>query len=172
MNYPSTDMKPIALTLKLAICSLIFFSCQPASSDKQASHSGEDSKAEIIKINPQDTIPKTRKEVSSKPVAVFEEKTENPLNDWYFRVKIYETPKTFRYVMKMQYEEINGTDTLKLPNQGIWPTVQIRKGEEKYSCIVGFLDKDGQFREYKKVYVKENVLKVKVLKSYVAYTYR
>ena len=165
-------MKPISLTLRLTIFSLVLFSCQPPSSDKPAADNRSDSSAQIIKINPQDTIPKIRKEVSSKPIAAFEEKTENPLNDWYFRVKIYETARTFRYVMKMQYEEINGTDTLKLPNQGIWPTVQIRKGEEKYSCIIGFLDKDGQFREYKKVYVKENVLKVKVLKSYVAYTYR
>lgn len=155
-----------------SIALLVLVSCQSSPRKDTGVGSGNDSTDTIIKINPQDTIPKTREKISKTPVAVYEEKTDNPLNDWYFRVKVFETEKTFRYVMKMQYEEITGTDTLKLPNQGTWPTIEIRKGEDKYSCIVGFLDKDGQFKEYKKVYVKENVLKVKVLKSYVAYTYR
>ncbi len=155
-----------------SIALLVLVSCQSSPRKDTGVSSGNDSSDTIIKINPQDTIPKTREKISKTPVAVYEEKTDNPLNDWYFRVKVFETEKTFRYLMKMQYEEITGTDTLKLPNQGTWPTIDIRKGEDKYSCIVGFLDKDGQFKEYKKVYVKENVLKVKVLKSYVAYTYR
>lgn len=155
-----------------SIALLILVSCQSTPPKDTGVSSGNDSTDTIIKINPQDTMPKTREKISKTPVAVYEEKTDNPLNDWYFRVKVFETEKTFRYVMKMQFEEIMGTDTLKLPNQGTWPKIEIRKGEEKYSCIVGFLDKDGQFKEYKKVYVKENVLKVKVLKSYVAYTYR
>jgi hypothetical protein len=73
--------------------------------------------------------------------------------------------------MKMQFEEIRGTDTLKLPNFGIMPEPVIRKGPGKYSCIVGFLDKDKQFREYKKVYIKNDVLKVTALKHYGVSTY-
>ena len=81
-------------------------------------------------------------------------------------MRLYETPKTFHYLIKLEYEEIRGQDTLKLPNFGALPKPVIQKGPEQYSCIIGFMDKDNQFREYKKVYVKENTLKITALKHY------
>ena len=66
----------------------------------------------------------------------------------------------------MEFEEIRGTDTLRLPNFGTMPEPVIQKGSEKYSCIIGFLDQDKNFREYKKVYVKNNVLRITALKHY------
>jgi len=115
-------------------------------------------------------IPETRDSVKTEPVAFFRERTENPLNEWYFSVKLYETKKTFHYLIKLQFEEIIGTDTLRLPNFAITPKPVILKGNEKYSCIIGFLDKDGKFREYKKVYVKNNSLKITALRHYAVTT--
>jgi hypothetical protein len=109
--------------------------------------------------------------VKAEPVAEYQEKTDNPLNDWYFSVKLYETPKTFQYVMKLKYEEMEGDDTLNLPNVGVTPKPVIQKGTDKYSCIVGFMDNQNQFREYKKVFVKYDQLKVTSLKHYTVASY-
>ena len=100
-------------------------------------------------------ISPNRKLVRKGPVASYREKTDNPLNDWYFSVGLYETPLTFQYLLKMQFEELKGEDTLLLPDLGSPPQPVIQKGKDKYSCVVGFLDKDNRFREYKLVYVKE-----------------
>jgi hypothetical protein len=113
-----------------------------------------------------ENVPLDRDNVSAEPVAEYKVRTENPLNDWYFRVRLYETPKTFHYLIKLEYEEIHGQDTLKLPNFGALPKPVIQKGPEQYSCIIGFMDKDNNFREYKKVYVKANTLKITALKHY------
>src|ERR1700733_629437 len=117
-------------------------------------------------VSAADKIPLTRDSVSGAPVAEYKEKTDNPLNDWYFSVKLFETSRTFYYLIKLQYEEVKGEDTLKLPNFGTMPKPVIEKGPEKYSCIIGFMDKDNQFREYKKVYIEDNHLKIVALKHY------
>jgi hypothetical protein len=114
-------------------------------------------------------IPEYRDSVRKQPVAQYQEKVDNPLNNWYFSVKLFETPKTFQYLVKLSYEEISGEDTLKLPNFGTLPKPVIQKGPEKYSCIIGFMDKENKFREYKKVYVKGNQLKITALKHYAVY---
>ena len=122
-------------------------------------------------VNPAANVPLFRDTVQKAPVATYRVKTDNPLNDWYFSVRLYETPKTFYYLMRLQFEEIQGTDTLKLPNFGTLPRPEIRKGPERYSCIIGFLDKEHQFREDKKVYVVGDKLKVTALKHYAVATY-
>ena len=67
----------------------------------------------------------------------------------------------------MQFEEIRGEDTLKLPDFGIEPKPEIRKGIGRFSCIIGFIDKDQSFREYKLVSVKDGrELKLTTLKHY------
>ena len=113
-----------------------------------------------------DSISHTRITVKKEPVVAYRERTDNPLNDWYFSVRLYETSNTFHYLIKLQFEEIRGIDTLRLPNFGIRPEPVIVKGKEKYSCIIGFLDKEKKFREYKKVYVKNNALKITALRHY------
>lgn len=113
-----------------------------------------------------ENVPLERESVKTEPVAEYKVRTENPLNDWYFQVRLYETPKTFNYLIKLEFEEIKGQDTLKLPNFGAPPKPVIQKGPGQYSCIIGFMDKDNKFREYKKVYVKENTLKITALKHY------
>lgn len=119
-----------------------------------------------------DTIPIVRKQISKSPVASYMIPINNPLLKHYFGVKIYETPLTFQYLLKMQYEGMIETDTLKIPNFGTWPIVKIKKGREKLSCIIGFLDKEKQFREYKMLTARGNKLKLIVLKSYSVGVYR
>ena len=94
-----------------------------------------------------DNVPLTRTTVKSEPVATFTKKVENPINNWHFQVQLFETPQTFRYLMKLEYEEMREQDTLKIPNLGFEPKLEIRKGPEQYSCIIGFIDNKNQFRE-------------------------
>jgi len=127
--------------------------------------------ATVSTPSPDLKVPLYRTAVQPEPVDQYRERTDNPLNDWYFSVKLFETPKTFCYLMKLQYEEVEGEDTLKLPNFGMLPKPVIKKGPEKYSCIVGFMDNEDKFREYKKVYVQKDHLKVTALRHYAVATY-
>ncbi|NML21806.1 hypothetical protein HHL16_13025 [Pseudoflavitalea sp. G-6-1-2] len=131
---------------------------------------GATEKKEVV--NAATKVPDERTEIKKEAAAEYRVKTDNPLNDWYFSVQLFETKKTFHYLMKLEFEEITGTDTLKLPNFGTMPEPVIKKGPEKYSAIIGFLDKDKQFREYKKVYVAGEKLKVTALKHYGVATYQ
>jgi hypothetical protein len=66
----------------------------------------------------------------------------------------------------MQYQEVTGEDTLRIPNLGKEPRVEIKPGKTEYSCILGFYDQDGVFREYKEVSVKDESLSLTTLKRY------
>lgn len=157
-------MKLSGIISLLAILSII--GCeQPAKPDTADQGTESNKKPLTIKI------PEYRDSVRKQPVAQHQEKVDNPLNDWYFSVKVYETPKTFQYLVKLKFEEIDGEDTLKLPNFGTLPKPAIQKGNEKYSCIIGFMDRENKFREYKKVYVQANHLKITALKHYAVATY-
>ena len=108
-----------------------------------------------------------RQNVRTVAIAEYREKVENAMNEWYFTVQLYETPRTFNYLLKMQYEEVRGEDTLKIPDFGMEPKPEIHKGHERYSCIIGFLDKENKFREYKEVSVKNGTeLKLTTLNHY------
>lgn len=120
--------------------------------------------------NVKPVISTTRDTVKTAPVATYAVRTDNPLNEWYFKVQLFETPQTFKYLVKLQFEEIQGEDTLTLPNLGTMPEPLIQKGPDKYSCILAFKDQDGEIREYKKVYVKNNSLKITALKHYTVTT--
>jgi hypothetical protein len=118
-----------------------------------------------------DTIPEIRKEVSKKPVASYWVQI-NPVLEQKFGVDIFETRKTFQYLLKMRYENMIVKDTLQVPNFGVWPKIEGRKGKEKLSCIIGFLDKKKQFKEHKLLIVKNDQLQLKVLKRYYVGVYR
>lgn len=147
-----------------AIILSILISCGQANTEPVAK-TDSTAKSGTPALRPEN-VPLDRDNVKTEAVAEYKVRTENPLNDWYFRVRLYETPKTFHYLIKLEYEEIHGQDTLKLPNFGALPKPVIQKGPEQYSCIIGFMDKDNKFREYKKVYVKANTLKITALKHY------
>jgi hypothetical protein len=114
-----------------------------------------------------DAVPEFRQTVKKDAIAEYREKVDNSINDWYFSVSLFETPRTFHYLLKMQFEEVRGEDSLKLPDFGIEPKPEIHKGRDRYSCIIGFLDGENKFREYKEVSVKNGTeLKLTTLNHY------
>lgn len=119
-----------------------------------------------------DTIPEIRKTVSKKPVASYLVPVNDPKLERTFGVRVYETPLTFRYLLKMHYEAMEVTDTLTVPDFGIWPVVQIHPGKDKRTCIIGFLDAKKEFKEYKMLTAKGKKMKLTVLKKYYAGRYR
>ena len=129
-----------------------------------AGSAGKTPKLPPIKHNPED-----RSTVSKDPVAEYKVKTDDKLNNQYFLVRLYETSKTMRYRVTMEYEGLTGEDTVKLPDLGTPPHPVLQKGPEHYSCILGVIDNDRNFREMKKIFVTpdEESLKITTLKHYV-----
>ena len=112
--------------------------------------------------------PEYRQEVKKEAVADYKEDIESDrLNRWSFSVHLYETHRTMDYRVRMQYEELQGEDTIHLPDLGTPPRLVLKKGSDKYSCIIGFLDNDNAFREYKLVYFsKQQELGIHTLRHY------
>ena len=125
-----------------------------------------------IEYRSNDTIPEIRREVNRKPVASYIVPIKDPALHFTFGVNVFETPKTFHYLLEMHYEGMVVKDTLKIPNVGMWPIVQVKPGKEKLSCIIGFLDRDKSFKEYKMLTAKNDKLKLLVLHRYSVGRYR
>ena len=149
----------------LALPVLLFISCSQSDSASPNEKPGGN-KTETTRP----VVAETRDSVKKAAVATYSVRTDNPLNEWYFKVQLFETSQTFKYLIKLQFEEIQGEDTLTLPNLGTMPEPVIQPGPDKYSCILAFKDQDGQVRDYKKVYVKNNSLKITALKHYAVTT--
>jgi hypothetical protein len=119
-----------------------------------------------------DTIPEIRSTVKSGPIATYSEPIKDELNDWKFAVSIYETKRTFRYTIRIQAKEVRVNDSLSIPNFGIQPKPEIRKGKEPLSCIIGFLDKKNEFKEFRLVSFKNDQLHFKTLNNYRVSSYK
>lgn len=119
-----------------------------------------------------DTVPEIRKVVSPTPVAEYSEPIRDELNDWKFAVAVYETRQTFHYTIRLQGKELRISDSLIIPNFGIPPKVEIRKGHQPLSCVIGFLDKKGAFMEYVGASFKDEKLHVKKLKHYAVSVFK
>ncbi|GGB91384.1 hypothetical protein [Dyadobacter sediminis] len=119
-----------------------------------------------------DTINLERTSVNSAPVASYSEKVKDPLNDWKFAVDVYETKATFDFLVKMKYKELEAEDSITIPNFGIEPKVEIRKGDKEQSCIIGFLDKNKEFKSYKLVQITNKQLKISTLRHYARTRYK
>jgi len=117
-------------------------------------------------------IPTDRTSVNPKPVKTYSETVKSFETTDQFIVSLYETEKTFSYLIKIQYKNLKEEDTLKVPNFGGAPSVDILKGDKRPSCIVGFLDKDKKFRESKLVYFEGDKLRIHVLKRYAVSIYQ
>jgi len=111
-------------------------------------------------------IPEVRTEVNKKPVASYLIAVGDPRLDRKFGVEVFETPFTFKYLLAMQYEGIEETDTLNIPNFDTWPVVQVKPGDDSLSCVIGFLDEKKQFLEYKLLSAKNDELKLTVLRRF------
>ncbi|POY35017.1 hypothetical protein C3K47_17320 [Solitalea longa] len=116
-------------------------------------------------------VEETRAVVSKKAVVVFDQKYVGQirgadLNDWRFSVRLYETPKTFWYRMDVVDRELEVSDTVVFPKLGMEMVPALKKGHEPNSCLVGFLDKQGNFLEYKKVVSGSKGLMIRQTKTY------
>src|SRR5215467_11235848 len=107
-------MKTNIINCLLILSIFILSSCNSHEAKTSSNNDSAQSPASTV-------IPEDRTEVKKEPVAEYKEKTDNPLNDWYFSVRLFETTKTFDYLLRMQFEEIRGEDTLTLPDLGIEP---------------------------------------------------
>jgi hypothetical protein len=158
--FRSISAIPPALLVIFALSACNSSAREPASTDSPA-----------VKTPPSAEIgpnPEFRAHVKKDAVAEYRVRTENSLNEMYFSVRLYETPETMKYLAKCEFEGLTGEDTVKFPDMGTAPHPVLQKGPEKYSCIIGFQDSDGNFRELKKVYVtdKGQELKITTLKRY------
>ncbi len=151
-------MKKTILLLSLSCAAM---ACNNATSNKAAS---ADTAAKAVAELP--VIPEKRTTVNPQPVADFEKPVADALNKWKFSVKLYETDRTFRYMVKMQYQEITGQDTMYFPNLGYTPRPVVKQGSDPYSCIIGFKDNNGDFKPYKLVTAVNDELSIKTLKHY------
>ena len=140
---------------------LIFCSCNNSSSNSP----GTDSSS----ISTTSTIAAERETVKPQPVATYDYAIPGDLNKWHFNVTLHETKQRFNYLLNMQYQEMNGQDTIRFPNFGFEPEPHIKKGSNDLECIIGFLDKEKKFRDYIKVFVDNDQLRVKTLKQYAVY---
>jgi hypothetical protein len=120
-----------------------------------------------------ENIPGERSVVNPNPIKIYSETVKSFETTDEFKVSLFETKETFRYLIKIQYKQLAEEDTLRIPNFGVQPSVEIKKGDSmRPSCIVGFYDEKKQFRESKLIYFEDDKLKVKVLKHYAVATYQ
>jgi hypothetical protein len=87
-------------------------------------------------------------------------------------VAVYETERTFHFSLRIQAKEVRVSDSLTIPNFGILPKIEIHKGKEPLTCIIGFLDKKEVFKEYKKVSFKNDQLHFSTLNGYSVNAYK
>lgn len=119
-----------------------------------------------------DTIPRERTNVDPKPVAAYSARVPDPLNEFKFTVKLYETPLRFRYRVAVTYKMMDVKDSVDIPNFGYQPKVDVRKYENDLSCMIGFYDAKGTFMDLKKVEVVGDQLKMRQVKRYGVGTVR
>lgn len=137
-------------------------------------HVEQTSKDSIVIIN-NDTVSLDRLNPSKDPIATYSEAVGdnvNNANHWKFAVNIFETKNTFNFLVKIKYKEINEMEAIGIPNFGIFPTVVTQKGSAPLSCIIGFLDKKGAFKPYKKVCVEKDQLKIITINKYAVSVYK
>ena len=114
-------------------------------------------------------VPAQRTRVDPNPIKTYSETVKSFETTDEFKVSLFETKNTFRYLIKIQYKQMEQEDTLRIPNFGVQPSVEIIKGDIRPSCVIGFFDQEKKFRESKLIYFEDDKLKVKVLKHYAVY---
>lgn len=107
-----------------------------------------------------------RSTINPKPVKTYHETIKSFETTDEFNVALFETKSVFRYLIKVSFKNYDAEDTLRIPDFGIIPSVDIVKGDKRPSCIVGFFDKDSSFKESKLIYFEDDMVKIHVLKYY------
>ena len=148
-----------------AILVLILTGCE------QAANTNTEAKDSTIVIS-HDTIPETRQKINSGSVSIYSEKIPVELNDWKFAVSLHETKRTFHYTVQIEAKEVRITDSVNIPNFGIMPKPEVRKGKDPLTCIIGFLDKKGEFKEYRKVSFQNARLHISTINNFAVAAYK
>jgi hypothetical protein len=115
------------------------------------------------------TEPYTKERVAVNPNAVKEytEDVNDPLNpDWKFKVALFEQKESLKYEVRFQYKEVTGEKIFSFPNMGFMPKPDLKKGPDKFSCIIGFYDADSTFMELRMIKVENENLVYRHLKEY------
>lgn len=107
-----------------------------------------------------------RETVSKDPVKEYSEKIPDKLNEWNFKVQLFETDSTFTYVVKTNYKAIEYEQQIRYPNLGYLPKPELKKGFFDKTVLVGFLDETGKFMDYKMVYVVDEEVGIRGVKRY------
>lgn len=108
-----------------------------------------------------------RKTVNPAAVKEYTEDVNDPLNPgWKFKVALFEQKESLKYEVKFQYKEVTGEKIFSFPNMGFMPKPDLKKGPDKYSCIIGFYDADSTFMELRMIKVENENLVYKHLKEY------
>ena len=119
--------------------------------------------------NNNSNIPYTaeRATVSSIAVKEYTEDVNDPLNpDWKFKVALFEQKESLKYEVRFQYKEVTGEKIFSFPNMGFMPKPDLKKGPDKFSCIIGFYDADSTFMELRMIKVENENLVYRHLKEY------
>ncbi len=151
--------------MRLSYCLLIFIFIAGCNTNNE--NDGKDS-VELKYKN----ITETRASVNFLPIKMYSEVMKSFETNDTFKVNLYETKQTFKYLIKINYKQLDAEDTLRIPNFGINPLIEIKKGDKRPSCIVGFFDEHKQFRESKMVSYEDSEIKIHVLKHYAVTTYQ
>ncbi|MFY7838722.1 MAG: hypothetical protein ACOVP7_00545 [Lacibacter sp.] len=82
------------------------------------------------------------------------------------KVQLFEQKESLNYEVKFSFKEAASEKIITLPNMGIMPKPELKKGANDLSCIIGFYDADSVFMEYRLVNVENGLLGYKHLKEY------
>jgi len=119
------------------------------------------------KKNNAEPYAKERVTVNPSAVKEYTEDVNDPLNpDWKFKVALFEQKESLKYEVKFQYKEVTGEKIFDFPNMGFMPKPELKKGPDKFSCIIGFYDADSTFKELRMIKVENENLVYKHLKEY------
>lgn len=152
----------------LGVIFMVVISCNSSKNNELQSSDTNDTTTYITN----DTISNFRKVINQNAVASFSKSVPDEFNKWVFAIDVYETKETFKYNMRIKYKELVVTDSLRIPNFGIMPKVILQSGKEPLSCIIGFADKKGNFKEYRKAFIDNDRLRIVSLKSYFVGVYQ
>jgi len=81
-------------------------------------------------------------------------------------VQLFEQKKMLNYEVKFSYKDAASENFFTLPNMGIMPKPDLKKGADDLTCIIGFYDADSVFMEYRQIKVDKGMLGYKHLKEY------
>ncbi len=104
-----------------------------------------------------------RATVSTEPVKTY---AYTGADSAQFKVQLFEQKKSLNYEIKFSYKDASSEKIITLPNMGIMPKPDLKKGADDLTCIIGFYDADSVFMEYRQIKVENGTLGYKHLKEY------